>query len=50
MMMIIFTAYKILMLNELFKFFEFEDLRLEFCGGFVVIGRRTRECHLPNTT
>lgn len=37
--MIIFTAYKILMLEELFKFFEFEDLRFEFCGRFVAIGR-----------
>jgi len=29
------------MLEELFKFFEFQDLRFEFCGGFVAIGRRT---------
>ena len=30
MMMIIFTAYKILILEELFKFFEFQDLSFEF--------------------
>jgi len=40
MMMIIFTAYKILMLQEPFTFFEFQDLSFEFCGGFVAIGRR----------
>ena len=39
MMMIKFTAYKILMVSGLFKFFEFEVLRFEFCGGFVAIGR-----------
>ena len=35
------SAYKILMVEGLFKFFEFEDLRFEFCSGFVAIGRRT---------
>ena len=40
MMMIKFTAYKILMVSGLFKFFEFGVLRFEFCGGFVAIGRR----------
>ena len=42
LMRIKFTAYKILMVEGLFKFFEFEDLRFEFCGGFVAIGRRNR--------
>ena len=37
MTMIKFTAYKILMISGLFKFFEFEVLRLEFCGGFVAM-------------
>ena len=46
-MIIIFTAYKILMLKELFKFFEFEDLRCEFCGGFVAIGRRRWQTLVP---
>ena len=35
-----FTAYKIRMVEGLLKFFEFEDLSFEFCGGFVAIGRR----------
>ena len=35
-----FITYEVLMVEGLFKFFEFEDLRFEFCGGFVAIGRR----------
>ena len=42
MMMIRFIGYKILILRELFKFFDFEDLRSEFCGSLVAIGRCTR--------
>ena len=34
-----FFPYEVLMVEGVFKFFEFEDLRLEFCGGFVAIGR-----------
>ena len=40
-MRIKFTAYKIRMVEGLFKLFKFEDLRFEFCGGFVAIGRRS---------
>ena len=34
-------TYEVLMVEGLFKFFEFEDLRFEFCGGFVAIGCRS---------
>ena len=46
-----FIAYEILMVEKLFKFFEFEVLRSEFCGGFVAIGRRTHPTpHNPPKT
>jgi len=41
-----FITYALLMVERLFKFFEIEDLRFEFCGGVVAIGRCSQYIHL----